>query len=75
MQTNLLKDIKSYLKAAAQREQQLLKKQQELEEKVSCRNDVSNQILYIIRTCYTSSYLVDVSAICCTISCFRIQCI
>ena len=34
LQTNLLKDIKSYLKAAANRESELLKKHQELEEKV-----------------------------------------
>ena len=33
-QTNLLKDIKTYLKAAANRETELMKKQQELEEKV-----------------------------------------
>ncbi|XP_048578634.1 centrosomal protein of 290 kDa isoform X2 [Nematostella vectensis] len=32
--TNLLKDIKAYLKAAAQRETELLKKQQELEETI-----------------------------------------
>lgn len=39
-QTNLLKDIKTYLKAAANRETELMKKQQELEEKV-CINFVS----------------------------------
>lgn len=33
--TNLLKDIKTYLKAAANRETELMKKQQELEEKVT----------------------------------------
>ena len=33
-QTNLLKDIKTYLKAAANRETELTKKQHELEEKV-----------------------------------------
>lgn len=34
MQTNLLKDIKTYLKAAANRETELTNKQHELEEKV-----------------------------------------
>lgn len=34
LQTNLLKDIKTYLKAAANRETELTKKQHELEEKV-----------------------------------------
>lgn len=33
-QTNLLKDIKTYLKAVANRETELTKKQHELEEKV-----------------------------------------
>lgn len=41
MQTNLLKDIKTYLKAAANRETELTNKQHELEEKVMLRLDHS----------------------------------